>query len=148
MPSQPDSADSALLAGIDSLLRVERLLERVPTPLTVPQYRILRMVEAGGERAARLADRLAVRKPTLTAVADGLVQAGFLVRETEVLDRRVVRLCLTERGAEALQETQRAYVERVRPVIERASDPMRLLELLAELQDPAPSPALPGAPAS
>lgn len=148
MPSQPDSADSALLAGIDSLLRVERLLERVPTPLTVPQYRILRMVEAGGERAARLADRLAVRKPTLTAVADGLVQAGFLVRETEVVDRRVVRLCLTERGAEALQETERAYVERVRPVIERASDPMRLLELLAELQDPAPSPALPGAPAS
>lgn len=148
MPSQPDSADSALLAGIDSLLRVERLLERVRTPLTVPQYRILRMVEAGGERAARLADRLAVRKPTLTAVADGLVQAGFLVRETEVLDRRVVRLCLTERGAEALQETERAYVERVRPVIERASDPMRLLELLAELRDPAPSPALPGAPAS
>ncbi|MBO0708614.1 MAG: MarR family transcriptional regulator [Candidatus Dormibacteraeota bacterium] len=148
MPSQPDSVDSALLAGIDSLLRVERLLERVPTPLTVPQYRILRMVEAGGERAARLADRLAVRKPTLTAVADGLVQAGFLVRETEVLDRRVVRLCLTGRGAEALQETERAYVERVRPVIERASDPARLLELLVELQDPAPSPALPGTPVS
>ncbi len=148
MPSSPDPHDAALLIGIDSLLRVERLLERVPTPLTVPQYRILRMVEAGGERAARLADRLAVRKPTLTAVADGLVQAGFLVRETDAMDRRVVRLCLTERGAEALQETERAYVERVRPVLDRASDPARLLTLLAELQDPAPAPALPGAPVS
>lgn len=148
MPPVPDSDDAALLTGIDALLRVERLLERVPTPLTVPQYRILRMVEAGGERAARLADRLAVRKPTLTAVADGLVQAGFLVRETDSLDRRVVRLCLTERGAEALQETERAYVERVRPVIERASDGARLLALLGELQEPAPAPALQGTPAS
>jgi DNA-binding MarR family transcriptional regulator len=139
-----DSDDAALLAGIDSLLRVERLLERVPTPLTVPQYRILRMVEAGGERAARLADRLSVRKPTLTAVADGLVQACYLVRETEALDRRVVKLCLTTRGAEALEETERAYVERVRPVIERAADPARLLELLAEIHDPAPTPALQG----
>lgn len=148
MPPLPDSDDAALLLGIDSLLRVERLLERVPTPLTVPQYRILRMVEAGGERAARLADRLAVRKPTLSAVADGLVQAGFLVRGTDAMDRRAVRLCLTERGAQALQETERAYAERVRPVIEEASDPARLLALLAELQQPAPAPALQGTPAS
>lgn len=148
MPPVPDSDDAALLLGIDALLRVERLLERVPTPLTVPQYRILRMVEAGGERAARLADRLAVRKPTLTAVADGLVQAGFLVRTSDALDRRAVRLSLTKLGAEALQETERAYAERVRPVIERASDPARLLDLLAELQEPAPAPAFQGTPAS
>lgn len=148
MPLLPDSDDSLLLLGIDALLRVDRLLERVPTPLTVPQYRILRMVEAGGERAARLADRLAVRKPTLTSVADGLVQAGFLVRETDAMDRRVVRLCLTERGAEALQETERAYAERVRPVLDQASDPARLLALLAELREPAPAPALQGTAAS
>lgn len=148
MPPLSDSDDAALLLGIDALLRMGRLLERVPTPLTVPQYRILRMVEAGGERAARLADRLSVRKPTLTAVADGLVQAGFLIRATDALDRRVVRLCLTERGAGALAETERAYAERLRPVLEEASDPARLLELLAELQQPAPRPALQGTPTS
>jgi len=144
-PSQSD--DAALLLGIDALLRVERLLERVQTPLTVPQYRILRMVEAGGERAARLAERLAVRKPTLTGVADGLVQAGYLARETEPRDRRAVKLCLTERGAAALQETKSAYLERFRAVTdEEVSDPARLLALLAELQEPKP--ALEGAKTS
>lgn len=140
MTPLPQSDDAALLLGIDALLRAERLLERVPTPLTVPQYRILRMVEAGGERAARLAERLAVRKPTLTGVADGLVQAGYLARESEALDRRAVKLCLTERGAAALQETERAYVERFRSVTDQVSDPARLLALLAELQESRPAP--------
>lgn len=134
--SQPDEA---LLVGIDALLRVERLLERVSTPLTVPQYRILRMVSAGGERAARLAERLAVRKPTLTGVADGLVQAGYLVRETDEEDRRVVKLCLTEPGAEALRETERAYLERFRAVADQVSDPARLLGLLGELHERRPA---------
>ncbi|MGH7911581.1 MAG: MarR family transcriptional regulator [Candidatus Dormibacteraceae bacterium] len=137
--TRPAAADASLLRGIDALLWVERLLERVPTPVSVPQYRILRMVEAGGERAARLADRLAVRKPTLTAVADGLVQAGFLSRETDAGDRRVVRLCLTEPGAAALAETERAYVERFHGIAERSSDPGRLPALLAELQERRPA---------
>jgi DNA-binding MarR family transcriptional regulator len=140
MTSPPQSDDAALLLGIDALLRVERLLERVPTPLTVPQYRILRMVAVGGERAARLAERLAVRKPTLTGTSDGLVQAGYLARESEALDRRAVKLCLTERGAAALQETERAYLERFRDVADQVSDPQRLLELLAELQESIPAP--------
>lgn len=143
MSSRPES-DDALLAGIDAVLRMARLLERVPTPLTVPQYRTLRMVEAGGQRAARLAERLSVRRPTLSAVADGLVGAGYLVRETEVLDRRVVKLCLTPAGATALAETERAYIERIRAVTDQASDPERLLELLAELAEPRPA-ALEGA---
>jgi DNA-binding MarR family transcriptional regulator len=140
MTSPPQSDDAALLRGIDALLRVERLLERVPTPLTVPQYRILRMVEVGGERAARLAERLAVRKPTLTGVSDGLVQAGYLARQTEALDRRAVKLCLTEQGAAALRETEQAYLERFRSVTDQVSDPARLLALLAELQEPNPAP--------
>lgn len=143
MSPRPDS-DDALLTGIDALLRMARLLERVPTPLTVPQYRTLRMVEAGGERAARLAERLAVRRPTLSAVADGLVGAGYLVRETDALDRRVVKLCLTARGAAALEETERAYMERFQAVAGDASDSERLLELLAELAEPRPA-ALEGA---
>ena len=58
------------------LLRLFRALERVDTDLTPQQYRILKLAGAGGERSARLAERLAVAKPTLTATADGLVAAG------------------------------------------------------------------------
>ena len=84
-----------------TLMRLFRALERVETGLPPQQYRILKLAGAGGERAARLAQRMAVAKPTLTATADGLVAAGYARREAEAGDRRVVRLCLTAAGRAA-----------------------------------------------
>src|ERR1700735_5303191 len=71
-----------------TVMRLFRALERVDTGLTPQQYRILKLAGAGGERSARLAERLAVAKPTLTATADGLVAAGYAQREAEPGDRR------------------------------------------------------------
>lgn len=91
------------------LLRLIRALERLDTELTPQQYRILKLAGAGGERSAKLAERLAVAKPTLTAIADGLVAAGYARRDAEAGDRRVVRLCLTAAGHEALGRADAAY---------------------------------------
>ena len=91
------------------LLRLVRALERVDAELTPQQYRILKLAGAGGERSAKLAERLAVAKPTLTAIADGLVAAGYARRDAEAGDRRVVRLCLTAAGHEALGRADAAY---------------------------------------
>src|ERR1700735_1331286 len=74
-----------------TVMRLFRALERVDTGLTPQQYRILKLAGAGGERSARLAERLAVAKPTLPATADGLVAAGYAQREAEPGDRRVGR---------------------------------------------------------
>jgi DNA-binding MarR family transcriptional regulator len=100
-----DERSPAVLA----LMRLFRSLERVDAGLTPQQYRILKLAGAGGERSARLAERLAVAKPTLTAIADGLVAAGYARRETEPGDRRVVRLCLTPAGREAVERADAAY---------------------------------------
>jgi DNA-binding MarR family transcriptional regulator len=123
-----------LLAAVDATLWLARVLERTPAPLTTSQFRIMRRVAAGGERSARLAERLAVRKPTLTAIADGLVAAGFLVRETDAADRRAVRLQLTAAGEQALIETERIYADRFAELAGDASEPAALLELLADLE--------------
>src|SRR6266851_1685654 len=92
--AEPPDARAAE-AVVLTVLRLYRALERVDTGLTPQQYRIMKLAGAGGERSARLAARLAVAKPTLTATADGLVAAGYAQREAEVGDRRVVRLGLT-----------------------------------------------------
>jgi DNA-binding MarR family transcriptional regulator len=92
-----------------TVMRLFRSLERVDAGLTPQQYRILKGAGAGGERSARLAERLAVAKPTLTATADGLVAAGYARRETEPGDRRVVRLCLTPAGHKAIERADVAY---------------------------------------
>jgi DNA-binding MarR family transcriptional regulator len=117
------------------LLRLFRALERVDTDLTPQQYRILKLAGAGGERSARLAERLAVAKPTLTATADGLVAAGYARRETEPGDRRVVRLCLTESGHAAVGRADAAYGQWLDQVLAQASAPEAVLNALDTLNE-------------
>ncbi|HEY9292282.1 MAG TPA: MarR family winged helix-turn-helix transcriptional regulator [Microlunatus sp.] len=124
-----------LLSAVDATLWLARNLERTRAPLTTSQFRIMRRAAAGGERAARLAERLAVRKPTLTAIADGLVNAGLLLREADSADRRAIRLALTPAGREALAETEQIYADRFTELLEDAGEPDQLLGLMAELED-------------
>jgi DNA-binding MarR family transcriptional regulator len=92
-----------------TILRITRVLERIDAGVSPQQYRILKLIGAGGERSARLAEKLAVARPTLTATADSLVAAGLARREPEPGDRRVVRLRLTEAGQAAVQRADAAY---------------------------------------
>jgi DNA-binding MarR family transcriptional regulator len=115
------------------LLRLFRSLERVDTDLTPQQYRILKLAGAGGERSAKLAERLAVAKPTLTATGDGLVAAGYARRETEPGDRRVVRLCLTASGHDAVDRADAAYGLWLDQLLGHTGDPEQVLHALEAL---------------
>jgi DNA-binding MarR family transcriptional regulator len=116
------------------LLRLFRSLERVDTDLTPQQYRILKLAGAGGERSARLAELLAVAKPTLTATADGLVAAGYARRDAEPGDRRVVRLCLTAAGHEAVDRADAAYTRWLDQLLAHAAQPDEVLHALDVLR--------------
>jgi DNA-binding MarR family transcriptional regulator len=110
--ADPDTGDPHSddpLSAVLTLMRLSRALERVDSGLSPQQYRILKLAGAGGERSARLAERLAVAKPTLTAIADSLVTAGLARREAEPGDRRVVRLHLTDAGDAAVARADAAY---------------------------------------
>ena len=120
-------------AAVLTVMRLFRALERIDTGLTAQQYRILKLAGAGGERSARLAERLAVAKPTLTATADGLVTAGYAQREAEPGDRRVVRLCLTPAGLAALERADAAYADWLGPLLGATGDPDGVLEALTRL---------------
>jgi DNA-binding MarR family transcriptional regulator len=109
-PTMQASRESeAIIDGLLTILRISRVLERIDAEVSPQQYRILKLIGEGGERSARLAEKLAVAKPTLTATADSLVAAGLAVRQPEPGDRRVVRLCLTAAGQAAVQRADEAY---------------------------------------
>jgi DNA-binding MarR family transcriptional regulator len=108
------------------IMRMARALDRVDAGLSPQQYRILKLAGAGGERSARLAERLAVAKPTLTAIADSLVAAGLARRETEPGDRRVVRLHLTEAGSAAVERADAAYSDWLARLYELTGDRDRI----------------------
>jgi DNA-binding MarR family transcriptional regulator len=123
--------------GVDELaeavlviLRLHRGLECVDAGLTPAQYRIMKLAAAGGERSTRLAHLLAVAKPTLTAIADGLVAAGYACRAAEPGDRRVVRLSLTPAGRAALDQADAAYAAWLGPLLAETSQPGQVLDAL------------------
>jgi len=76
--------------------------------LTLPQYRVLGILAEGSAAASGLADRLAVRRPSITALIDGLVARGLVDRRQEDSDRRRVALRLTDEGVRTLAAADRA----------------------------------------
>ncbi len=85
--------------------RVEVALAEVD--LTLPQYRVLSILAEGSAAASGLAERLAVRRPSITALIDGLVARGLVHRRQEDADRRRVALRLTDEGARTVAEADR-----------------------------------------
>ena len=124
----PDGADTS--QAVMAILRLFRGLECVDTGLTPSQYRIMKLAGGGGERSTRLAQRLAVAKPTLTATADGLVAAGYASRAAEPGDRRVVRLSLTPAGRAALDRADAAYSAWLGQLLDATGDRGTVLEAL------------------
>jgi DNA-binding MarR family transcriptional regulator len=111
-----------LLAAARTLALLARVLERAAGDLTLPQYRVLALVDAGDERATRLAGRLAITKPSVSAVVDGLVERGLLAREPVAGDRRAIRLRLTAAGSHALAEAEAAMAKRLEPLVDAITD--------------------------
>ena len=104
-----DRADDRLAEAVLTILRMARVLERIDAGVSPHQYRMLKLIVGGAERSARLAEKLAVAKPTLTSTADSLVAAGLAIRQAELGDRRVVRLCITPAGQAAIERADEAY---------------------------------------
>jgi DNA-binding MarR family transcriptional regulator len=117
------------------LARLHRLLESVDSGLTLPQYRVLAGLAQGGVRSAHLAEHLSVRRPTLTAIADGLVAAGYAARQSEAGDRRVVRLCATDAGRAALARADEAYLAKLDPLLAEIPHAGRLVADLLVVGD-------------
>ena len=84
------------------------MLEHSCTGLSLAQYRVLALVAAGDERAGLLAERLAVAPPTITAVVDGLVEAGHLTRRAAAGDRRATQIDITAAGRHAVTVAEAA----------------------------------------
>ena len=129
------SGEADVAAAVLAILRLYRGLECVDAGLTPSQYRIMKLAAAGGERSTRLAQRLAVAKPTLTAIADGLVAAGYASRAPEPGDRRVVRLSLTPAGREALDRADAAYTAWLGRLLAETGEPAAVLSALGQLAE-------------
>ena len=92
--------------------RLARVMETAlgEADLSPSQYRVLSFLSEDGANAAAtaLAGRMAVSKPSITALVDGLVQRGLVERRPSEDDRRRVQHVLTPIGLEALDRADAA----------------------------------------
>ena len=121
------------VGAIRALARVARLLERSSGDLNLAHYRVLSAIAEGSERASRVADRLALGKPTVSAAVESLTKRGLLLREDVADDRRATTLSLTPAGEEALAAVDREMLGYLDELLARTPDPARVLESLGQL---------------
>lgn len=97
--------------------------------LSLPQYRVLALLADGEAASSRLAEKLAVSPPSITAVVDGLVAKGLVARGNDPADRRRLPLSITAAGAAVLADADRAVHDRLDQVLShldgRAADAVR-----------------------
>jgi DNA-binding MarR family transcriptional regulator len=120
-----------------ALTLAARALERAAAArdLTLAQFRVLALIAAGDERSSLLAERLAVAKPTITAVVDGLVDRTLVAREAVAGDRRSIRVALTPAGVAALRAAEQEMGETLGRIFEHARERDVLLAALLDLDD-------------
>jgi DNA-binding MarR family transcriptional regulator len=110
-----------------------RQLERSSGDLNLAHYRVLAAIADGDERASRVADRLALGKPTVSAAVESLTRRGLLSREDAADDRRAATLALTAAGEAALAGVEEEMLGRLDDLCGRTPDPDAVLEALARL---------------
>ena len=84
--------------------------------LSLSQYRALSLLSEGKEAESALADKLAVSRPSVTGVIDGLVARGLVERHHVDGDRRRVGLDLTKDGRRLLAAADKEVDRRLHDI--------------------------------
>lgn len=81
--------------------------------LSLPQYRLLCFLSKGSSAASPAARDLATSRPSVTALVDGVVAKGLVLRLPDAADRRRITLALTPEGFAALGRADAAITARL-----------------------------------
>ncbi len=104
--NSPTINDVGLEVG-RTLARLSRVIDHTceEKGITSAQYRALLLVDQRPQRAFELAARMEVRRPTLSAIIQGLERSGLLNRVQAPEDGRGITLKLTPSGKAVLNDT-------------------------------------------
>jgi DNA-binding MarR family transcriptional regulator len=133
----------AILKTADGLSQqAEQLIKSAG--LTMAQYnvlRILRGAEPEGLLCRGISDRMISRDPDITRLLDRMENHGWITRQREKEDRRVVRTHITEEGLAVLQKLDQPVRELHKGQFSHMSAPQlkTLAKLLEEVEKREPT---------
>jgi DNA-binding MarR family transcriptional regulator len=121
------------IEAVRALARASRVLERASGELSLAHYRVLSAIASGDERASRLANRLAIGKPTVSAAVEALGRRGLLVRSEVEGDQRASSLRVTAEGEALLGRVETEMIGRIEDLCGRTPDGRQLMDSLVWL---------------
>jgi DNA-binding MarR family transcriptional regulator len=125
--------EPSAVAAVRSLARLARLAECALDDLSLAHYRVLSAVASGNERASRVAAKLSLGKPTVSASLEALSRRGLIARSPAGDDLRAKGLNLTREGHEVLRRADHALVDRLLGLCGDAEEARRVVEVLVTL---------------
>lgn len=146
-PAEQPAADEMVAAVVTAsrvLVAVSaRSLAAVEETLTVPQFRMLVVLEAqGATNLSRLAEHLAVNPSTAMRMADRLISAGTIERTADPSDRRAAKLVLTKAGRTVVDQVTGRRREEIARIVSAMPPERRgvMVEALQAFADAAGEP--------
>jgi DNA-binding MarR family transcriptional regulator len=105
-----DAVEAVATALLPAASRVTRLLlRRTPRDVSRSEAGVLSLLDRGAKRITELADLEGHAQPTMTLLVKRLEQRGWVARDRDPADGRVVLVSLTEAGVAALEDVRAAY---------------------------------------
>ncbi|MDP4090217.1 MAG: MarR family transcriptional regulator [Bacillota bacterium] len=106
---------------VQKLVRVFQLFERDQIKVhgfTSSQcYTLIEILKAGNLTMNELSDKMNLDTSTMTRVIDKLVRDGYIERDRDEADRRVVIVTLTDKGRESTEELSASVNEYYKKII-------------------------------
>lgn len=104
------------------------------TGLQSAQYRVLGvLMKAGTLPVSEIGRRLYISKPYMTALIDTLIEGGFVQRQPDLTDRRVINITITEQGKKYLKQSVSLYKKDLKELLSILGD-AELEELCTSLE--------------
>jgi long-chain acyl-CoA synthetase len=124
-----------ITAAVRGVTRLSRTVERVVAEfqLSLSQFRILDRLVDGMAGGRLLAEWLAVKPPSITALVDGLVKRGLVERGVDPADRRTVTHALTTEGEALHAAVFERIAERLRDVLQHLDNEAEAAALIQAL---------------
>jgi DNA-binding MarR family transcriptional regulator len=93
------------------------------TGLQAAQYRVLGvLMKAGTLPVSEIGRRLYISKPYMTALIDTLIEGGFVQRQPDLADRRVINITITEQGKKYLKQSVSLYKKDLKELLSILGD--------------------------
>jgi DNA-binding MarR family transcriptional regulator len=126
--------DPRSVSAVRTIVFLAREFERAcqQSDVSLPQLRLLLFLRDGPKRAGELAARVAIKRPTLTALVAGLERDGQLRRVSVQRDGRGVHIELTPSGLAAAERAE-AVLCRLVDSLSAEGDRDAILDALDEL---------------